>query len=35
MNFEQLNTSGWAKTYLVVDADSQKAALIDPVYDFV
>ena len=35
MNFEQLNQSGWAKTYLLVDSDSQMAAIIDPVYDFM
>ena len=35
MNFEQLNLSGWAKTYLLVDSDSKNAALIDPVYDFL
>ena len=35
MDFEQLNQSGWAKTYLLVDESTQKAALIDPVYDFM
>lgn len=35
MHFEQLNQSGWAQTYLLVDTVSKKAALIDPVYDFM
>ena len=35
MDFEQLNQSGWAKTYLLVDESTQKAALIDPVYDYM
>lgn len=35
MHFEQLNQSGWAQTYLLVDTESKKAALIDPVYDFM
>jgi len=35
MHFEQLNQSGWAKTYLLVDSDTQMAALVDPVYDFM
>jgi len=35
MSFEQLNQSGWAKTYLLVDSDTQVAALVDPVYDFM
>lgn len=35
MNFEQLNLSGWAKTYLLVDPETRMAALVDPVYDFM
>ena len=34
MRVEQLNSDGWAKTYLLVDDDSKDAILIDPVYDF-
>jgi sulfur dioxygenase len=34
MGFEQLNSAGWAMTYLVWDDASGKAALIDPVYDY-
>ena len=35
MHVEQLNESGWAMTYLLVDEATQKAALVDPVYDFL
>jgi len=35
MHFEQLNQTGWAQTYLLVDSESKIAALIDPVYDFM
>jgi glyoxylase-like metal-dependent hydrolase (beta-lactamase superfamily II) len=35
MLFEQLNETGWAMTYLVVDEGTNEAALIDPVYDFL
>ncbi len=35
MGFAQLNTTGWAMTYLVWDEDSKKATLIDPVFDFI
>lgn len=35
MNFEQLNQSGWAKTYLLIDSNAKVAALVDPVYDFI
>ena len=35
MEFEQLNESGWAKTYLLADTESKIAALIDPVFDFM
>ena len=31
---QQLNTEGWAKTYLIWDDESKEAAIIDPVYDF-
>ncbi len=34
MQMQQLNTEGWAKTYLIWDDESKEAALIDPVYDF-
>ena len=33
MRVEQLNEGIWAMTYLVVCEDSQKATLIDPVWD--
>jgi len=35
MQMRQLNETGWAKTYLIYDDDSQKSALIDPVFDHV
>ena len=35
MQMLQLNESGWAKTYLIYEQASGKAALIDPVYDYV
>ena len=35
MRFEQLNEGVWAMTYLIVDESTQKAALVDPVYDFM
>ena len=35
MRFEQLNEGVWAMTYLIVDEDTNKAALVDPVYDFL
>jgi len=35
MEIEQLNGTGWAKTYLLVDKNSSSAALIDPVFDFM
>ncbi len=35
MRFEQLNEGVWAMTYLIVDESTQKAALVDPVYDFL
>ncbi|MBT59955.1 MAG: hypothetical protein CMA63_00190 [Euryarchaeota archaeon] len=35
MYFEQLNATGWAKTYLLIDEESSSALLIDPVYDFM
>lgn len=35
MHFEQLNKTGWAQTYLLVDSTSKSAAIIDPVYDFM
>ncbi len=35
MQMLQLNESGWAKTYLIYDQTSRKAAIIDPVYDYV
>ena len=35
MHVEQLNDSGWAMTYLLVDEASRKAALVDPVHDFL
>ena len=35
MQMVQLNDTGWAKTYLIYDEKSCKAAIIDPVYDFV
>ena len=31
MQMRQLNTEGWAKTYLIWDDESMDAALIDPV----
>jgi glyoxylase-like metal-dependent hydrolase (beta-lactamase superfamily II) len=34
MRVEQLNEEGWAKTYLVVDENTNEACLVDPVYDF-
>lgn len=34
MQMEQLNSVGWAKTYLIYDMKSNECALIDPVYDF-
>jgi len=34
MQMRQLNTEGWAKTYLIWDDKSKDAALIDPVFDF-
>ena len=34
MQMRQLNTEGWAKTYLIWDDESKEAALIDPVFDF-
>lgn len=34
MQMQQLNTEGWAKTYLIWDDESKEAAIIDPVYDF-
>ena len=33
MGFEQLNDTGWAKTYLIWDEATKEAALVDPVYD--
>jgi len=35
MGILQLNTTGWAMTYLVWDESTNQAALIDPVYDFI
>ena len=35
MQMIQLNESGWAKSYLIFEENSGKAAIIDPVYDFV
>ena len=35
MQMLQLNDTGWAKTYLIYDQDDGKAAIIDPVYDYV
>lgn len=35
MDFEQLNQTGWAKTYLLADLEKKVAALIDPVFDFM
>lgn len=35
MRFEQLNEGVWAMTYLVVDEATNKAAIVDPVYDFL
>lgn len=35
MHFEQINTTGWAKTYLLIDSETSYAILIDPVYDFL
>tara|TARA_Y100001958_G_scaffold159810_1_gene163410 strand:- start:5929 stop:6636 length:708 start_codon:yes stop_codon:yes gene_type:complete len=35
MQMVQLNDTGWAKTYLIYDEKSCKAAIIDPVYDFI
>ena len=35
MDIEQMNDSGWAKTYLLTDNNSKSAGLIDPVYDFM
>ncbi len=35
MQMLQLNSQGWAKTYLIYDDSSAQAALIDPVYDFI
>lgn len=35
MQMLQLNDTGWAKTYLIYEQDSAKAAIIDPVYDYV
>ena len=35
MRFEQLNEGVWAMTYLIVDEETQQAALVDPVYDFL
>ena len=35
MGIVQLNTTGWAMTYLVWDESTNEAALIDPVYDFI
>ena len=34
MQMQQLNTEGWAKTYLIWDDESKEGALIDPVFDF-
>ena len=34
MQMRQLNTEGWAKTYLIWDDESKDAGLIDPVFDF-
>lgn len=33
MRVEQINEDGWAKTYLVVCEETNKATLIDPVWD--
>ena len=35
MSFEHIDQPGWARTYLLVDPESQEAILIDPVYDFL
>lgn len=35
MRFEQLNEGIWAMTYLIVDEATKKAALVDPVYDYL
>jgi glyoxylase-like metal-dependent hydrolase (beta-lactamase superfamily II) len=35
MGFKQLNSTGWAMTYLVWDDSTNQATLIDPVYDFM
>jgi len=35
MQMIQLNESGWAKSFLIFEKNSGKAAIIDPVYDFV
>ena len=35
MDIEQMNDTGWAKTYLLTDNNSKSAGLIDPVYDFM
>ncbi|MEL0311882.1 MAG: MBL fold metallo-hydrolase, partial [Candidatus Poseidoniales archaeon] len=35
MRFEQLNEGVWAMTYLIVDEETNEAALVDPVYDFM
>ena len=34
MRFEQLNEGVWAMTYLIVDEDTNKAALVDPFTTF-
>ena len=34
MRVEQLNSEGWAKTYLLIDDSSDDVIIIDPVYDF-
>ena len=34
MRVEQLNLEGWAKTYLLIDDESNDVIIIDPVFDF-
>ena len=34
MRVEQLNSEGWAKTYLLIDDESNNVIIIDPVFDF-
>ena len=35
MGFKQLNSTGWAMTYLIWDESTNEATLVDPVYDFM